>query len=150
MTGMTCGLAAALLLAPILRTGGDERPRDVGGTAAKAPGAAGVPGEDGWTVFRMNCAVCHGTSARGDGPLADALRFRPADLTLIAKHNRGKFPTPTVRRIIDGREPVKGHGGTDMPVWGDAFKRSAGGFSDEAVKLRIDAIVAHLKSIQVR
>ena len=60
------------------------------------------------------CAVCHGVAARGDGPLADQLRVRPPDLTLIAKRSGGRFDDETVRRIIDGRKPVKGHGGPDM------------------------------------
>ena len=83
-------------------------------------------------------------------PLADSLRFRPPDLTLIAKRNGGKFDTDKVYRIIDGREGVKGHGGTDMPVWGDAFKRSGEGYSEKAVKARIQAIVDYLKSSQVK
>ena len=72
-------------------------------------------------LFRTYCASCHGTSARGDGPLADSMRTRPADLTEIAKRNKGVFPREQVFRIIDGRQPMKGHGGNDMPVWGDVF-----------------------------
>jgi len=30
-------------------------------------------------------------------------------------------------RIIDGRAGAKGHGGADMPVWSDAFKRAEEG-----------------------
>jgi mono/diheme cytochrome c family protein len=109
-----------------------------------------VSGTAGDSVFRSYCGSCHGTSARGDGPLADALRVRPADLTLIARHGGGKFDAEKVYRIIDGRKTVKGHGGTDMPVWGDAFKQSADGYSEEAVKARIQAIVEYLESIQVK
>src|SRR5947209_6201754 len=83
-----------------------------------------VSGTSGDALFKTYCGSCHGKSAKGDGPLADALRFRPADLTLIAKRNGGKFDADKVYRTIDGRDLVKGHGGTDMPVWGDAFKRS--------------------------
>lgn len=46
--------------------------------------------------------------------------------------------------------PVKGHGGTDMPVWGDAFKRSVEGYSEKAVKTRIEAIVEYVRTIQVK
>ena len=102
------------------------------------------------SLFRTYCASCHGKEAKGDGPLAENLRVRPADLTLIAKRNKGTFDADKVHRIIDGREAVKGHGGTDMPVWGDAFKRSGEGFSETAVKARIDAIAEHLKSIQAK
>ena len=99
-------------------------------------------------VYKTYCASCHGVSARGDGPLATHLRFSPPDLTLLAKKNGGTFDDAQVHRIIDGRKAVKGHGGPDMPVWGDAFKRSGEGYSEEAVKARIDGLVTHLKSLQ--
>ena len=105
-------------------------------------------GKAGPEVFRTYCATCHGASARGDGPLAAHLRFSPPDLTLLAKRNGGTFDDAQVHRIIDGRQPVKGHGGPDMPVWGDAFRRSSEGFSEEAVKARIDGLVAYLRSLQ--
>ena len=35
-----------------------------------------------------------------------------------------------------------------MPVWGDAFRKSSEGFSEEAVKSRIDSLVAYLKTLQ--
>jgi mono/diheme cytochrome c family protein len=108
-----------------------------------------LSGTSGDALFKTYCASCHGKAAKGDGPLAESLRFRPADLTLISKRNGGKFDADKVYRIIDGRDPVKGHGGTDMPVWGDAFKRSVEGYSEDAVKARIQALVEYLKSIQV-
>jgi hypothetical protein len=55
-----------------------------------------------------------------------------------------------VARSIDGRDPIKGHGGPDMPVWGDAFKRSRGGYSEKGVQNRIDALVEFLKGLQAR
>jgi mono/diheme cytochrome c family protein len=118
--------------------------------SAQETSEAILGGADGGSLFKTYCGSCHGKEAKGDGPLADNLRIRPPDLTLIARHNKGEFDADKVHRIIDGREPVKGHGGTDMPVWGDAFKRSEGGYSEPAVKARIDALVAHLKSIQAR
>jgi mono/diheme cytochrome c family protein len=109
-----------------------------------------LSGSSGEAMFKTYCGSCHGKSAKGDGPLADSLRFRPADLTLIAKRNGGKFDSDKVYRTIDGRDTIKGHGGTDMPVWGDAFKRSDEGYSEKAVKARIQSIVDYLKSIQVK
>jgi mono/diheme cytochrome c family protein len=101
-------------------------------------------------LFRTYCAACHGTSAKGDGPLADSMRRRPADLTEIAKRNKGVFPTDQVLRIVDGRQPVKGHGGPDMPVWGDVFARSVEAGDPAIVQARIKAIVTYLESIQAR
>lgn len=104
----------------------------------------------GGELFRTYCAVCHGSGARGDGPLASSMMRKPADLTEIAKRNGGVFPSELVFRTIDGKKPVRGHGGPDMPVWGDAFARSRDGGSEERVKQMIDSLVNYLESIQAR
>ena len=78
------------------------------------------------------------------------MRRRPANLTEIAKRNNGVFPTEMVHQIIDGRRPVRGHGGPDMPVWGDSFRRSQEGGDEKTVGERISAIVNYLESIQLR
>ena len=107
-------------------------------------------GADGSSLFRTYCASCHGKEAKGDGILADNLRIRPPDLTLLAKTNKGTFDADKVHRIIDGRQAVKGHGGPDMPVWGDSFRRSQEGGDEITVRERISAIVSYLESIQLR
>jgi mono/diheme cytochrome c family protein len=107
-------------------------------------------GMGGPALYKTYCSSCHGTSATGDGPIADALRRRPADLTAIARRARGTFDRDKVHQMIDGRVPVKGHGGPDMPLWGDAFKRSGDGYDEGAVRARIDLLVTHLESLQVR
>jgi mono/diheme cytochrome c family protein len=101
-------------------------------------------------LFKTYCATCHGTSARGDGPLADSMRRRPANLTEIAKRNKGTYPKELVYKIIDGREKVPGHGGPDMPVWGDAFMRTSESTDEASVKHRIQALVDYLETIQAR
>ena len=78
------------------------------------------------------------------------MKKKPANLTEIAKRNGGQFPSEMVFRTIDGRQPIRGHGGPDMPVWGDAFKRAGSGYSEAAVKERIDALVDHLAALQER
>jgi hypothetical protein len=75
---------------------------------------------------------------------------KPADLTEIAKRNGGLFPTELVFRTIDGKKPVRGHGGPDMPVWGDAFARSRDGGNPETIKRMIQSLVDYLESIQSR
>jgi mono/diheme cytochrome c family protein len=35
----------------------------------------------GAALFAVHCSLCHGTDARGDGPIAQSLPVRPADLT---------------------------------------------------------------------
>jgi mono/diheme cytochrome c family protein len=117
---------------------------------AQQTAEAQLTGETGDQLFKTYCASCHGKSAKGDGPIAEHLRSRPPDLTLIAKRAGGKFDAERVHRVIDGRNPVGGHGGPDMPVWGDAFKRSGQGGTEEAVRARIRALVEHLRSVQVQ
>ena len=102
----------------------------------------------GSTTFKTFCASCHGKTARGDGPLAEHLRFVPPDLTRIAKRNGGTFDAEKVAKIIDGRQAVKGHGGSDMPVWGDAFLRSREGYDAAKVKEKIGELVHFLASLQ--
>jgi len=114
------------------------------GRAAGQTTTAGVAGR---TTFEVYCASCHGTSAKGDGPLASSMKQRPADLTEIAKRNGGTFPGEQVAQIIDGRKPVKGHGGGNMPVWGDAFAKSS---DPSPVEEKIQRLVSYLQSIQVK
>jgi len=101
-------------------------------------------------TYRTYCASCHGAKGKGDGPLAESLRFAPPDLSKIAERNQGEYPAEEVFQIIDGRKPVPGHGGPDMPVWGDAFKNAESGGGDEAVKAKIQALVDYIKTLQVK
>ncbi|GAB4361011.1 MAG: cytochrome c [Immundisolibacter sp.] len=97
--------------------------------------------------FYEYCASCHGPMGRGDGPVADELKTRPADLTQLAKKNGGHFPYARVRAIIDGRGHEVGiHGPAEMPVWGQRF--SEAGNTDPQVRGKILNIVDYLASIQ--
>lgn len=105
-------------------------------------------GFDGRSIYRTYCAVCHGEGAKGDGPLAASLKVRPPDLTQFSKKHDGAFPRELVLRIVDGREPVKGHGGGDMPVWGDAFAQATENADPESVNRKIQAVVGYLEQLQ--
>ena len=105
-------------------------------------------GVSGSYTYRTYCATCHGLKGKGDGPLAESLRFHPPDLSQMARRNGGRYPADKVTKIVDGREPIDGHGGPDMPVWGDAFKNPETGFDDEKVKLKIRSVVDHLETLQ--
>ena len=113
---------------------------------AQNPQNASQPAFSGSLLFSNYCATCHGQRATGDGPLAANLRKQPANLTLLAKRNGGTFSPEMVARIIDGRKPLAGHGGGDMPAWGDAFARSAETSGNPSDK--INAIVMYLETIQ--
>ena len=80
----------------------------------------------GATSYQRFCAVCHGPSAHGDGPLASDLRVQVPDLTTIAARSGGKFPAERVQKIITNGENLRGHGSSDMPAWGDVFKKTTG------------------------
>jgi mono/diheme cytochrome c family protein len=111
----------------------------------QAPPATAVSGSD---LFYNSCASCHGTDGKGNGPLGQVLTVRPADLTIIAKKTGGVFPAAKIYELIDGRNPaVRGHGGPDMPVWGDVFAARGGTAS---VKNRINALVKYIETLQVK
>lgn len=139
-------VAAAILLAGLLAP--------VAALPAAAQGNQ-PPAEERMTptgpdVFRTHCATCHGSTARGDGVLASSMRRKPADLTGLASRNGGQYPSEMVYRTIDGRQPVRGHGGPDMPVWGDIFLKSRYGGDEAAVKELVTQLVKFLESIQAR
>jgi mono/diheme cytochrome c family protein len=126
--------------------------------ASLAAGAlllAGVPARaqddaQGKQLFTKYCGSCHGPDGKGDGYLSSSLKQKPADLTLIAKKNGGKFPEQTVMRFIDGTTDVRAHGNPDMPVWGEVFKEQIASSPTQQAEIRatILAIVNYIGSIQ--
>jgi mono/diheme cytochrome c family protein len=65
--------------------------------------------ESGERVYRTNCLNCHGAKGQGDGPVADSLTPRPADLTAEMVQ---KKPDKELLKIIREGKP-----GTSMPSW---------------------------------
>lgn len=104
----------------------------------------------GRVTYRVYCTSCHGTQGRGDGKLAGFLTRPPVDLTgLTARSDDGKFPADMVLATIDGRKPLSGHGGGDMPAWGDVFQGLEEGADPETgVQRRIRELTAYLETIQ--
>ena len=102
------------------------------------------------------CAVCHGLTGKGDGPLKSQLTKPVPDLTVLAKNNKGVFPFDRVYQIIDGRQEVKAHGPREMPVWGRAFNTETSIYfdnyppqdSESAVRSRILALTEYLYRLQ--
>jgi mono/diheme cytochrome c family protein len=129
-SAVACGI---LLAAGGLHAG--ERPPHDPSAAAK-----------GAMIYRTYCASCHGKDARGDGALASRLKVAPPNLTRLGR--RGRFSFDEVNRIIDGQRPLRGHGGPDMPVWGDAFLESRDGYDGAKVKEKIAQLTHFLASIQ--
>lgn len=147
------GSIGCLLLAAALVAGADTPGLPAAGKAPTKPGVppapdSGVYGVSGAYAFRTYCATCHGTDGKGDGPLAENLRFHPPDLSLVAKRSGGEFPEEKIHRIVDGRKPLPGHGGPDMPVWGDAFRNAETGYDNAKVKEKIRSVVDYLRTLQ--
>jgi mono/diheme cytochrome c family protein len=79
-----------------------------------------VQGRD---LFLRYCASCHGVGGKGDGPAAAALQPSPADLTRLRERYGEENPLRQTIAAIDGRRPVRAHGESRMPVWGEIFER---------------------------
>lgn len=111
----------------------------------------------GAAEYRIACYQCHGESGTGDGPMAQFLTVKPADLTQLAKKNNEKFPFLDVFQTIDGRAVVKGHGEGPMPIWGDRYTAQSGATGLEPyksytaepfVRARILELTYYIQSIQ--
>ncbi len=104
----------------------------------------------GAQLYAHLCASCHGDKAQGDGIVASSLKIKTPDLTRIAERNGGKFPEEDIRKIIDGRNPLRPHGSREMPIWGYEFYAMNQDKPDAAK--RTDAMVRrltdYLKSVQ--
>jgi mono/diheme cytochrome c family protein len=117
---------------------------------AGSPACAEEEAPQGKQLFVKYCGSCHGPDGKGDGMLASALKQKPANLTLIAQKNGGKFPEQTVMRFIDGTTDVRAHGNPDMPVWGEVFKEHIASSPTQQAEIRatILSIVNYIGSIQ--
>ena len=106
--------------------------------------------------FDASCAVCHGTSGKGNGPYVEFLKRSPTDLTTMAKRNGGVFPVNRTYETIEGAN-VPGHGSRDMPIWGNDYRIQAGEYFVDApynpeayVRSRILALVEYINRLQER
>ncbi len=73
----------------------------------------------GRALFTDNCAVCHGRKADGNGPLADKLEIRPANLSELALNNGGVFPADDTIAKVHGYSNSDHF--ADMPEFGSVF-----------------------------
>jgi mono/diheme cytochrome c family protein len=139
---MTCGkyfvaiLSSVLLLVPVVAH------------TQKAPGRPPIAEEslNGKDSFDIHCAMCHGASGRGDGPLARELKTRPADLTTLAQRNGDVFPREAVTSSLTAAGRLFGaHGTTEMPIWGPLFRMFE---SNARARVRIENLVAYVETLQ--
>ena len=112
----------------------------------------------GRVEYEAHCAICHGTSGRGNGEMRRFLTLPPSDLTTMAKRNGGAFPNQLAWDIIDGRGPTEigAHGTRTMPLWGQRYRQEAlsqaitAGEPEWYVRNRIVALLDYLARIQER
>jgi mono/diheme cytochrome c family protein len=98
-------------------------------------------------LFRAHCAACHGPDGKGDGPAASGLKTKPADLTVLAKNNGGKFPMQRVQKFISGDDPsLLVHGSREMPVWGPIFHQIEE--DQDLGNVRLQNLIKYLETIQ--
>lgn len=117
-----------------------------------ASAASAEPIQEGADLFAEACATCHGTDAKGDGPMAKVMAVQPADLTQISLMNDGNFPTARIIRIVDGTTLLTAHG-SPMPLFGMLFRGPSETFVDadgnEFIASRaIGNVVAWIETIQ--
>ena len=106
--------------------------------------------------YESNCLTCHGEAGRGDGPYSVNLKLPVPDLTQISRRNGGIYPAERVRRLIDGREDIKGHGGRQMPIWGLRYGQRAAEYyrgekmhdAESFISQRVQALTDYLRTIQ--
>jgi mono/diheme cytochrome c family protein len=98
-------------------------------------------------LFRAHCAACHGPEGKGNGPVGASLKTKPADLTILAKNNGGKFPTQRVQKFISGDDPsLSSHGSREMPVWGPIFHQVEE--DQDFGNVRLQNLIKYLETIQ--
>jgi mono/diheme cytochrome c family protein len=100
---------------------------------------------NGQQEFERHCALCHGLDGRGSGPLADAMKLVPTDLTRLAARNNGEFPSNRVADVIRNGGAVLGHGSSAMLAWGNYFAEKG---QPKVAKERIAELVGYIKSLQ--
>lgn len=106
--------------------------------------------------YDSNCAVCHGTTGKGDGPIVELLTKSPPDLRVLAQKNGGVLPLPRLYDVIEGGS-VAAHGTRDMPIWGRDYKIQAAEYYFEApydpeayTRARILALLEYISRLQVK
>lgn len=101
----------------------------------------------GAAIYIQYCASCHGTEAKGNGPVKKALRKPAPDLTTLAKRHGGKFPYAYVAGVLRFSPGISSHGSGDMPMWGPLFEYY---YNQNSAQQRIRNLCDFLAALQVK
>lgn len=104
---------------------------------------------NGKQMYMSYCAPCHGVDAKGQGPVAHALKMQPSDLTILSKLNNGKFPDSHIVSVLGNGVSIPSHGTADMPVWGPILGKMNQNNPQDRL-LRISNLCRYLQTIQVK
>lgn len=104
--------------------------------------------------FKTFCAGCHGSDAKGGGPVADVLNVEPPDLTGITARNGGTYPRGKVMATIYGYTKADKNG-ANMPEFGPLIDGKtvfydAGDGVQTPTPWRLVALANYLESIQAK
>jgi mono/diheme cytochrome c family protein len=108
-----------------------------------------TPASSGKLMYASYCSSCHGLDLKGNGPTAQVLKKQPADLTLLTKNNRGRFPFDRVRSVLEfGSARQAGEDGP-MPVWGPILAQMDAAHAGQGIGMvRIISLTQYLESLQ--
>lgn len=92
---------------------------------------------EGRRLYVSYCQLCHGTSGKGDGPLAKAMKISPADLTTTIRSRSDTILTKIITG--QGRQTITGRDRHNllseaMPGWKDVFN-----------ELQVKSLIAYLR-----
>lgn len=108
---------------------------------------------DGGQVYSNLCAVCHGTSGKGDGPAAGKLKEAVPNLTILAAKNGGVYSHKDVASTIFGDTHTVANNALGMPAWGEQFMYVGRGWHSvpkrKLAQDRIQALTRHVESLQL-
>jgi cytochrome c oxidase cbb3-type subunit 3 len=107
--------------------------------AVSAPEVSANPpaAYEGRRLYVSYCQLCHGTAAKGDGPLAKVMKISPADLTTTVRSRSDTILTKIITG--EGRQTITGRDRHNllseaMPEWKDVFSKS-----------QIKALIAYIR-----
>jgi mono/diheme cytochrome c family protein len=124
---------------------------------AQQAGPASPSIDRGKYEYETHCAVCHGSSGKGDGIYASLFKAGTvvANLTELSKKNGGVFPSERVYEAIDTGKGITAHGTKEMPIWGPRYRIEAGqgfydDYTDAYVRTRILALTDYIYRLQAK
>ncbi len=71
--------------------------------------ASAADSEEGQTIYKKRCAMCHGATGAGDGPMGKMLKPPPASFTDAARMG-DQTDEALEKRIKEGKSPMPSYG----------------------------------------